>query len=61
MGWEAVYPSLVEETKGTWQNKPQMPPSQLILTQSFIKNITELWNEWFSLVKIIIPAQLYNH
>lgn len=25
MGWEAVYPSLVEETKGTWQNKPQSP------------------------------------
>lgn len=37
MGWEAVNPSLVEETKGTWQNKPQSPQKSADAHTQFCK------------------------
>lgn len=58
MGWEAVYPSLVEETKGTWQNKPQSPQKSADAHTQFCKKYQRPLDGWYSLV--CEPADLHN-
>lgn len=58
MGWEAVYPSLVEETKGTWQNKPQGPQKSADAHTQFCKKYQRTLGGWYSLV--CDPADLHH-
>lgn len=52
MGWEAVYPSLVEETKGTWQNKPQSPQKSADAHTQFCKKYQRTL-EWMVLSSLV--------